>query len=110
MAGADLHLRERSTSEAVREADGYCIIVPNFIAWLFSHVGTFTYDGQLVAPLMPPVIKVNNVDPQGASLLACDFNSICNYIATHAEGAAGADIPAQDRPFVNQLVLEGCKG
>lgn len=98
VAGYQLSLRGRYTSDLVRAADGYCDVMPNFLAWCLSQLGIFTFEDQDVVPVLP-----SNDPLTAGQAIACDFQAVQNYVTAHRIGNEGADIPEADVPVIARL-------
>jgi hypothetical protein len=53
VAGNRLDLASVFTSDQVRNVDGRCDTLPNFLAWMLANIGKFQHQGQDVLPLLP---------------------------------------------------------
>lgn len=71
-----------------RKAEGRCQIIPRFLAWSLSNIGTFEHSGQKVVPLLPLVDH-----PSAAQAASGNITLVSRYIKAQGEN----EIPQADR-------------
>lgn len=100
-AGVELPLANAIDAYQLRFIDAQCRLIPNFFAWMLSHIGHFDRDSHRVVPSIPhpgdQAVTIHDA-------MRGNYFSLCTYIRRHRVGQDGINIPAADGEFIPALV------